>query len=306
MQRKARRCRDADCLASRRNAAMRPGIPRPFGLAPKCGARFVARLAKGTTLSFASLRAIIRILGPTQARFILLGALRRWVKLEDFTRGADMDFLAQFVDLVLHLDVHLAQMLQLYGNAVYAILFAIVFCETGLVIAPFLPGDSLLFVAGALAATSTTGGGLDIATLIAVLSAAAVLGDNCNYGVGRWAGRHILAWHSRLLNRTALEKTHEFYERHGGKTMIVARFIPLVRTFAPFVAGLGRMTYARFFAFDFAGALIWVISLSLAGYWFGNLAVVRNNLSLVILAIVAASFFPVLIGWFRHRLQPQR
>jgi membrane-associated protein len=219
-----------------------------------------------------------------------------------------MEFLAQFADLVLHLDVHLALLLQQYGTAVYAILFAIVFCETGLVVTPFLPGDSLLFVAGALAATGTAGagGGLDIGLLIVVLVAAAVIGDNTNYWIGRWAGKHVLGWHTRFLNRAALERTHEFYERHGGKTMILARFIPLVRTFAPFVAGMGRMTYVRFFAFDFAGALIWVISLSLAGYWFGNLALVRNNLSLVILAIVGASFLPVMLAWFKQRLQLEK
>jgi membrane-associated protein len=217
-----------------------------------------------------------------------------------------MEFLAQFVDLVLHLDTHLAQLLQQYGSAVYVILFGIVFCETGLVITPFLPGDSLLFVAGTLAATTAASGagGFDIGVLIVVLATAAIIGDNCNYWIGRWAGRHILAWNTRLINRSALDKTHEFYERHGGKTMILARFIPLVRTFAPFVAGMGRMTHARFFSFDTAGAVIWVVSLSLAGFWFGNLAPVRNNLSLVIFGIVAASFLPVLLGWFKHRLQP--
>jgi membrane-associated protein len=166
------------------------------------------------------------------------------------------------------------------------------------VVTPFLPGDSLLFVAGALAA----GGGLDIGALIAVLLTAAVIGDNCNYGIGRWAGQRIVGWQSRLLNRAALERTHVFYERHGGKTMILARFIPLVRTFAPFVAGMGRMTYRRFFTFDLAGAILWVVSLALAGYWFGNLPVVRNNLSLVIVAIVALSLTPVMFGWLRHRL----
>jgi membrane-associated protein len=208
-----------------------------------------------------------------------------------------MELLAQFVDLVLHLDQHLALLLQQYGGWVYGILFAIVFCETGLVVTPFLPGDSLLFVAGALAA----GGGLDIAALIAVLLAAAVIGDNSNYAIGRWAGSRIVAWQSRLLDRAALERTHAFYERHGGTTMILARFIPLVRTFAPFVAGMARMTYPRFFAFDLAGAILWVVSLALAGYWFGNLAVVRNNLSLVIVAIVALSLTPVAVGWLRHR-----
>jgi membrane-associated protein len=219
-----------------------------------------------------------------------------------------MEFLGQFVDLILHLDVHLAALLQQYGGWVYAILFAIIFCETGLVVAPFLPGDSLLFVAGALAATSAAGGGggLEIGLLIGVLLAAAVLGDNTNYWIGRWAGKRILAWNSRFLNRAAFDKTHAFYERHGGKTLAVARFMPLVRTFAPFVAGIARMTYPRFFLFDFFGGTFWVVSLSLAGYWFGNMAVVRNNLSLVILGIVAVSFMPMLIAWLRHKLQPEK
>jgi membrane-associated protein len=213
-----------------------------------------------------------------------------------------MEFLAQFVDIVLHLDKHLAILVAQYGTWIYALLFAIIFCETGLVVLPFLPGDSLLFVAGALAATS--GGGMDIGVLIAVLLAAAVLGDNTNYWIGRWFGLKVLHWGQgspRIFNRTAYDKAHGFYERWGGLTMTLARFIPLVRTFAPFVAGVARMSYGRYFLFDLLGGVIWVFSLSLAGYWFGNLPAVKNNLSFVILAIVALSFIPIALGWLKHR-----
>ncbi|MRR52102.1 MAG: DedA family protein [Rhodocyclaceae bacterium] len=211
-----------------------------------------------------------------------------------------MELLAQFIDIVLHLDKHLALLLAEYGTLIYAILFAIVFCETGLVVMPFLPGDSLLFVAGALAAGS---GGLDITTLILVLMAAAVLGDNTNYWIGHHIGPRVFRWeNSRFFNKAAFEHTHAFYERHGGKTMMVARFIPLVRTFAPFVAGVGRMTYSRFFLFDLAGAVLWVVSLCLAGYWFGNIEFIRKNLSFVILGIVGLSLAPVMIAGIRHKL----
>lgn len=211
-----------------------------------------------------------------------------------------MELLVSFIDVVLHLDKHLALLVAEYGIWIYAILFAIVFCETGLVVTPFLPGDSLLFVAGALAAT----GGMDIQMLIAVLLAAAVIGDNVNYAIGRWIGNHVLHWgdRSRLFNRAAYEKAHAFYERYGPLTMTMARFVPLVRTFAPFVAGIACMTYARYFAYDLLGALLWVFSLTLAGYWFGNLPVVKNNLSFVIVAIVFLSLLPMTIGWLRQRL----
>jgi membrane-associated protein len=212
-------------------------------------------------------------------------------------------FIAQFLDIVLHLDKHLALLVAEYGVWVYAILFAIVFCETGLVVTPFLPGDSLLFVAGALAAMGTDGGGMDIQVLIAVLLAAAVLGDNVNYWIGRWAGGHILRWGegSRFFNRSAYDKAHAFYEKYGPLTMTMARFVPLVRTFAPFVAGVARMTYPRYFAFDLLGAVLWVFSLTLAGYWFGNLPAVKNNLSLVIVGIVVVSVLPMAISWLRQR-----
>jgi membrane-associated protein len=212
--------------------------------------------------------------------------------------GAPMELIASFIDIVLHLDKHLAVLLADYGTWIYAILFLIIFMETGFVVTPFLPGDSLLFVAGTLAAT----GGMDIAVLCAVLLTAAVLGDNVNYWIGHAIGPKVFRWEqSRLFNRAAFDKTHAFYEKHGGKTIIVARFLPIARTFAPFVAGVGRMTYPRFFAMDFLGGCIWIFSLTLAGYWFGNLPFIKNNLTLVILAIIALSLTPLAIGYLRHR-----
>ena len=201
-------------------------------------------------------------------------------------------------DLAVHLDRHLAAFVSQHGTWVYALLFAIVFCETGLVVTPFLPGDSLLFVAGTIAAA----GGMDVATVMAVLVAAALCGDNVNYWIGRWAGPRMFHYReSRWLNPRHLERTHAFYARHGGKTVVIARFVPIVRTYVPFVAGVGKMPYLRFLAFSVFGALLWVISLCLAGYFFGNLAVVRNNLSLVIVLIVLVSVSPGLVAWLRHR-----
>ena len=216
-----------------------------------------------------------------------------------------MELLAQFIDIVLHVDKYLAVLLAQYGTWIYVILFLIVFCETGLVVTPFLPGDSLLFVAGALAATS--GGSFDISIVIAVLLAAAILGDNTNYWIGRWAGQRILAWgeKSRFFNRKAFDVTHAYYEKHGGKTMLVARFMPFVRTFAPFVAGVANMTYPRYFLFDLAGAVLWVFSLCLAGYWFGNLPWVKANLSLIIFGTIGLSLVPLALAWLRHRFAPK-
>lgn len=213
-----------------------------------------------------------------------------------------MDFLTQLIDIVLHLDKHLAMLLVQYGAWLYGILFLIIFCETGLVVTPFLPGDSLLFVAGALAATTGAADGLDIGVLIAVLLAAAIIGDNTNYWIGHHFGPRVFRWEqSRFFNRAAFDKTHSFFERHGGKTIIIARFLPLLRTFAPFVAGVARMTYARYFLLDLAGGTLWIGSLTLAGYWFGNLPFIKNNLTLVILAIIALSLLPIIIGYLRHR-----
>ncbi|GAB1392757.1 DedA family protein [Rhodocyclaceae bacterium] len=209
-----------------------------------------------------------------------------------------MELISQFIDIVLHLDKHLALLLAQYGTWIYAILFVIIFCETGLIVTPFLPGDSLLFVAGALAAT----GGMEIGPLMAVLFVGAVLGDGVNYRVGRWFGPRVFRWEdSRFFNKAAFEKTHAFYEHHGGKTVVIARFLPILRTYAPFVAGVGEMPAARFTFFNLIGAAVWVGSLSLAGYWFGNLPVIKNNLTLVILGIIALSMLPLVIGWLRHR-----
>jgi len=208
-----------------------------------------------------------------------------------------MELLAQFVDVLLHLDRYLAQFVSEHGVWVYLLLFLIVFAETGLVVTPFLPGDSLLFVAGTLAAT----GGMDVLWLCAVLTVAAILGDTVNYWVGNWFGTRLFRDDARWLKREYLDRTHRFYERHGGKTIILARFVPIVRTFAPFVAGMGRMSYLTFFAYNVIGALLWVFSLVLAGFYFGNLPWVKANLTLVILGIVIASISPGIIEYWRHR-----
>ncbi len=219
-----------------------------------------------------------------------------------------MEFLAPLWDVVLylwdiavHLDKHLAALLAQYGTWVYAILFLIVFAETGFVVTPFLPGDSLLFVAGALCGA----GSMDLWVLNATLIAAAILGNSVNYSIGRYLGPKVFHWeNSRFFNKAALMKTHVFYERHGGKTLVITRFIPILRTFAPFVAGIGEMTYVRFQSFNVSGAVLWVTSLSVAGYLFGNLPIIQNNLSLVILAIVVVSTLPAAIAYLKHRRAP--
>lgn len=209
-----------------------------------------------------------------------------------------MDLLLTFVDIVLHLDRHLAALVENYGTFIYVILFAIIFSETGFVVTPFLPGDSLLFVAGALAAV----GGMDIVLLNVTLIVAAVLGNSLNYAIGRYLGPKVFHWEdSRFFNRRALEKTHAFYERHGGKTLIISRFLPLFRTFAPFVAGIGAMSKTAFTLYNVTGALLWVVSLTLAGYFFGNLPWIKANLSLVILGIIIVSLIPIAIGAWKAR-----
>ena len=210
-----------------------------------------------------------------------------------------MELLTAFIDIILHLDIHLAILLTEYGAWIYGILFLIIFCETGLVVMPFLPGDSLLFVAGALAATSPA---LEIDVLIAVLLAAAILGDNTNYWIGRAIGPKVFRWEqSRFFNRAAFDKTNSYFEKHGGKTIIIARFLPLLRTFTPFVAGVAHMTYSRYFLLDVAGGILWIVSLTLAGYWFGNIPFIKNNLTLMILVIIALSLLPLIIGYLKHR-----
>jgi len=210
-----------------------------------------------------------------------------------------MEIVSEFIGVALHLDTHLAQFVADHGVWVYALLFVIVFIETGLVIWPFLPGDSLLFVAGAIAAA----GGMDIAAVMAVLIAAALTGDNTNYFIGRWIGPRVFHYEkSRWFNPAHLARAHAFYERHGGKTIVLARFVPIVRTYVPFVAGVGSMPYARYLGFCVAGAAIWVGSLCSVGYFFGNLPVVKNNLTAVILLIVAISISPGILAWLKLRL----
>ena len=209
-----------------------------------------------------------------------------------------MELFAALWDFVVHLDDHLAEFVAAHGAWVYALLFAIVFTETGVVIWPFMPGDSLLFVVGALAAV----GGMDIVTVMGVLVSAALCGDNANYWIGRWAGPKVFrAPDSRWFSRKYLERTHAFYERHGGKAIIIARFVPIVRTYVPFVAGIGTMSYARFLGFSVAGALLWVVSLCLAGYWFGNIPLVKDNLGVVIVIIIAISLTPIAVEFLRER-----
>jgi membrane-associated protein len=209
-----------------------------------------------------------------------------------------MELLASAWDIAVHLDVRLADFVALHGAWVYALLFTIVFIETGLVVWPFLPGDSLLFVTGAIAAA----GGMDIAAVMSVLVAAALTGDNVNYAIGRWVGPRVFHYEqSRWFNPGHLKRAHEFYDRHGGKTIILARFIPVVRTYVPFVAGIGSMPYARYIGWCVVGALAWVLSLCSLGYFFGNLPVVKQNLSVVIVLIVLVSVSPGAYAWLKAR-----
>lgn len=217
-----------------------------------------------------------------------------------------MEPLLFFWDLMVNLDQHLASLLAQYGAWVYLILFLIVFCETGLVVTPFLPGDSLLFIAGALAATGSGSGQFDLATLNMLLIAAAVLGNTTNYWIGRHFGPRVFAWQdSRFFNRAAFNKAHAFYQRHGGKTIVITRFLPLLRTFAPFVAGVAQMTHARFQLFNIAGGALWVAALTLVGYWFGAISWVKNNLTWIILALIVIPGLPALIAAI-HTWREQR
>ena len=209
-----------------------------------------------------------------------------------------MEFVQLVIDFILHIDRHLAELTAAYGLWIYGILFLIIFCETGLVVTPFLPGDSLLFVAGAIA----TQDAMNIHLMVILLIIAAILGDAVNYSIGRFFGVRLFANpDSKIFRRRHLEITQTFYARHGGKTIILARFVPIVRTFAPFVAGVGRMTYRHFFSYNIVGALAWVLSFSYAGYFFGNLPVVKSNLSLLILAIIVVSVLPGVIEIWRSR-----
>ncbi|QKJ87962.1 DedA family protein [Paramixta manurensis] len=211
-----------------------------------------------------------------------------------------MDLIRFVVDFILHIDVHMAQLVAQYGVWVYAILFLILFCETGLVVTPFLPGDSLLFVAGALAALP--GNDLNVHLVVALMALAAILGDAVNYTIGRLFGERLFSNpNSKIFRRSYLDKTHAFYQRHGGKTIILARFVPIVRTFAPFVAGMGHMSYRYFALYNVTGGLLWVLLFSYCGYFFGNLPVVQENLKLLIVAIIVVSILPGVVEFWRHR-----
>ena len=203
------------------------------------------------------------------------------------------------IDIILHLDVYLDMLVRDYGVWIYAILFLVIFCETGLVVMPFLPGDSLLFIAGAVAA----GGGMDPVLLAGLLMVAAILGDSTNYVIGRTAGERLFSNpDSKIFRRDYLEKTHDFYERHGGKTVTMARFLPIFRTFAPFVAGVAPMFYPRFLMFSVFGTILWVGGLVTLGYFFGNVPFIKSNLSLLVVGIILLSLVPMIIGVIRSRM----
>ncbi|MGH9832568.1 MAG: DedA family protein [Blastocatellia bacterium] len=209
-----------------------------------------------------------------------------------------MEFITNFIDIILNLDTYLVELVKRYGTFSYAILFAIIFCETGLVVTPFLPGDSLLFAVGALAST----GALDVYTVAILLTLAAIIGDSTNYWIGYFVGPKVFSSESsRWLNRSHLERTHSFYEKYGVKTVVIARFMPIVRTFAPFVAGIGRMNYLRFLTFSVLGSILWIGSFVTAGYLFGEIPVVKNNFTLVVIAIIIISILPAVIEAVRAR-----
>ncbi|MFB3080917.1 MAG: DedA family protein [Nitrosomonadaceae bacterium] len=211
-----------------------------------------------------------------------------------------MELLTAFIDIILHLDRHLIWLIQNYENWIYLILFLIIFCETGLVVMPFLPGDSLLFVAGTIAAN----GVMDVQFLVILLMLAAFSGDNTNYWIGRYLGPRIFTrTDSRVLNRSHLERTNRFYKKHGAKTIIFARFLPIIRTFAPFVAGIGRMAYARFMTYSALGSVCWINFFIFGGYFFGNVPIVKNNLSFFIFGIVLISILPGIVQFIRSWLE---
>jgi membrane-associated protein len=212
-----------------------------------------------------------------------------------------MELLKTLIDIFLHIDRHLSEIIQHYGLWTYLIMFTIIFLETGLVVTPFLPGDSLLFAAGTFAAL----GALDMMWLFVLLSIAAISGDTVNYWIGAYVGPKVFHKEKvRFLNKEYLDRTHQFYEKYGGKTIIIARFIPIIRTFAPFVAGIGSMTYWRFISYNVIGGVAWIVICTLAGYFFGNLPIVKENFSLVILAIIIISILPGIVEYMRHRLAP--
>lgn len=216
-----------------------------------------------------------------------------------------MELLNFLIDFVLHIDVHLAELIAMYGVWVYAILFVIIFCETGLVVTPFLPGDSLLFVAGALAAMPANQ--INIHFIVVILIVAAILGDASNYVIGRFFGEKLFSNpNSRIFKQSYLEKTHNFYKKHGGKTIILARFVPIIRTFAPFVAGMGHMNYRHFAMFNVVGGIVWVVLFSYAGYFFGGLDIVQKNLELLIVLIIFVSILPGVVEVLRNKYKSKR
>jgi len=209
-----------------------------------------------------------------------------------------MDLISKIVDFVLHLDIHLNALIQASGFWTHLILFVVIFCETGLVVTPFLPGDSLLFAAGTFAAA----GSLKIGWLFLLLAAAAVLGDTVNYWIGKIIGPKVFQKeNSRIFKKQYLDRTHRFYEKYGAETIILARFVPIVRTFAPFVAGIGKMTYARFLSYNVIGGVLWVALFTFGGYFFGNIPFVKKNFSLVIIAIILISLLPIAYEFLKHR-----
>lgn len=212
-----------------------------------------------------------------------------------------MEFIQQLIDFILHIDKHLIEIVQDYKMWTYAILFLIIFAETGFVVTPFLPGDSLLFAAGAIIAKPESG--LNIGIMCVLLIIAAILGDLVNYHIGDYIGPKAFSGRYKLLKKEYLERTQKFYEKHGGKTIIYARFIPIIRTFAPFIAGVGTMSYARFASYNVAGAILWVVSFLLLGYFFGGLPVIKNNFTYVIFGIIVLSILPPVFEYAKHRFQ---
>lgn len=214
-----------------------------------------------------------------------------------------MDLLLYFIDILVHLDKHLDILIKTYGTWTYAVLILIIFCETGLVVTPFLPGDSLLFAVGTFAAL----GSFEVEVIAVALGLAAVCGDSTNYWIGRFVGPKVFTKEkSILLNKEYLDRTHQFYERHGNKTIIIARFVPIVRTFAPFVAGIGRMPYRRFILYSVTGTALWVPIFVFGGYFFGNIPVVRNNFTIVVMGIIFISILPGIIGFVNERLNKKK
>jgi len=212
-----------------------------------------------------------------------------------------MELITDFIDVLMHLDRHLQAIFHAYGVWTYGILFLIIFCETGLVVTPILPGDSLLFAAGAIAA----GGSLDVAWLFGILSVAAVAGDTVNYQIGLYLGpKALYKENARVLKKEYLDRTHRFYDRYGGKTIVIARFVPIVRTFAPFLAGVGKMSYWRFAQYNVVGGLVWIATFVFGGYYFGSIPIVQRNFTLVILAIIVISVIPAAMEFLRRHSHP--